>query len=97
MTVNNAIDKIISPLIPSQFPAFYYSDGPNFIEFVKAYYEWLEQDARTLSIHTTNTPYVGSVTTETRSLLDYLDVDLTQERFLKYFKDTYLADFPQNL
>jgi len=89
MMPNDHIDKIISPLIPSQFPAFYYTDGPNFIAFVKAYYEWLEQAP--------TTPYVGSITTETRSLLDYLDIDLTQDRFLKYFKDTYLADFPQNL
>lgn len=89
MTTNTSIDKIISPLIPAQFPAFYRTDGHNFISFVQSYYQWLEQSA--------NTSYVGSVTTESRSLLDYLDVDLTQERFLKYFKDTYLADFPQNI
>jgi len=89
MTANNVTDKIISPLIPSQFPAFYRTDGPHFISFVQAYYQWLEQSA--------NTSYVGSVTTESRSLMDYLDIDLTQDRFLKYFKDTYLADFPRNL
>lgn len=37
------IEKLISPLIEQQFPSFYLSDGPAFVTFVKAYYEWLEQ------------------------------------------------------
>lgn len=36
------IEKRISPLIQSQFPSFYQEEGENFIAFVKAYYEWLE-------------------------------------------------------
>jgi hypothetical protein len=36
------IEKTISPLIESQFPSFYQEEGENFIAFVKAYYEWLE-------------------------------------------------------
>jgi hypothetical protein len=36
------IEQLISPLIESQFPSFYETDGPDFITFVKAYYEWLD-------------------------------------------------------
>jgi hypothetical protein len=37
------IENNISALIQSQFPAFYHEDGENFVAFVKAYYEWLDQ------------------------------------------------------
>jgi hypothetical protein len=36
------IEKLISPLIESQFPSVYREDGPQLVAFVKAYYEWLE-------------------------------------------------------
>lgn len=70
------IEKIISPLIESQFPSFYKEEGPMFIEFVKAYYEWLEQSNNTIHI--------------SRSLLDYRDVDRTLEEFLVQFKNKYI-------
>jgi hypothetical protein len=38
------IENNISSLIESQFPGFYQEDGDNFVVFVKAYYEWLDQD-----------------------------------------------------
>ena len=37
------IENNISSLIESQFPGFYQEDGENFVAFVKAYYEWLDQ------------------------------------------------------
>lgn len=37
------IENNIASLIQSQFPSFYNEDGENFIAFVKAYYEWLDQ------------------------------------------------------
>lgn len=44
------IEKNISQFIDSQFPSFYQEDGPEFIAFTKAYYEWLEiQDRYRLS------------------------------------------------
>jgi len=68
-------DKI-SPLIESQFPAFYREEGPQFVAFVKAYYEWLEQ---------TNNPLYHS-----RHLLDYKDIDLTLDEFVPHFAYKYL-------
>lgn len=38
------IEKIISPFIENQFPDFYREEGPQFVAFVKAYYEWLENN-----------------------------------------------------
>jgi hypothetical protein len=87
MTVNNYVDKITSPLIPSQFPAFYEDQGPNFIAFVQAYYQWLEQ---------ANT-YLGSTTYQTRSLLENFDVDRTANNLIKHFSNEYLINFPQKL
>lgn len=44
------IETKISPLISGMFPSFYQSDGPNFIAFVQAYYEWLEQNFQLLDL-----------------------------------------------
>lgn len=38
------IENDIAPLIESQFPGFYQEDGENFVAFVRAYYEWLDQE-----------------------------------------------------
>ena len=34
--------KTVSQLVENQFPSFYKEDGPGFVAFVKAYYEFLE-------------------------------------------------------
>jgi hypothetical protein len=78
-----SIDKFVSSFIPQQFPAFYKEEGPNFIAFVKAYYEWLESTNQTLY--------------HARSLLDYADIDTTEANFVKYFKNTYLQSLPESI
>lgn len=77
------IEKFISPLIASQFPSFYREEGSNFIAFVKAYYEWLEES---------NNP-----TYHSRRILEYTDIDTTAEEFIKYFKKTYIDTLPENV
>lgn len=77
------IDSFVSPFISQQFPSFYKEDGPNFILFVRAYYEWLEQNSQAIG--------------KSRSLLDYADIDSTEAQFLKYFKNEYLNALPENL
>jgi len=69
------IEKTISNLIESQFPAFYAEEGPRFIEFVKTYYEWMEED---------------NVLYHSRRLLEYNDIDTTIDDFLIHFKNKYL-------
>jgi len=78
-----SIDKFVSPFIPQQFPAFYKEEGPNFIAFVKAYYEWLESP--------------GDALYHARSLLDYNDIDTTETAFIKHFKNTYLHSLPESI
>lgn len=74
------IESYISPFIESQFPAFYREEGPDFILFLKTYYEWLESTGKTLSY--------------TRKLPDYHDIDKTIDEFLIHFQQKYLLDLP---
>lgn len=77
------IEKIISPFIESQFPQFYQEEGPVFIEFVKAYYEWMEA--------------TGNVTNLSRSLLSDRDLDTTLPNYITYFKNKYVNSLPENV
>ena len=78
-----SIEKYLSPFIAQQFPSFYKEDGPNFIAFVQAYYEWLEQTDQTVG--------------ESRNLLEYSDVDTTTAEFIEYFKNTYISSLPDDV
>ena len=72
-----------SLLIPSQFPEFI-RDNPdygNFLLFLEAYYEWMEQN--------------GQVTERSKNLLSYKDIDTTTDEFLKYFTNDFLPFFPK--
>jgi hypothetical protein len=77
------IEKFISPFIEGQFPLFYQEEGPLFIDFVKAYYEWMETQ--------------GNIIYQSRSLLDYRDLDNTLLEYVKYFKDKYINSLPENI
>ena len=82
------IEQRISNFIKNQFPAFYETEGPNFILFMEAYYEWLEED--------------GQAVGESRKLFDYRDIDTTPsipgiEDFLYHFQQKYLYGIPYNI
>lgn len=80
------IEQRISPLIETQFPSFYREEGPRFISFVKAYYEWLEENEYIVDgENVAPGPLYYS-----RKLLDIGDIDRTPDMFLSYFKDKYL-------
>lgn len=74
------IEKKISLLIEKMFPAFYIEEGPIFIQFVKAYYEFLEEEGNTLF--------------HSRRLLEYTDIDETLDAFLEHFQKKYLYGIP---
>ena len=78
--MNFEIEKKISNFIESQFPQFYLTEGPDFILFVKAYYEWLESE--------------GQAVRQARTLLDYRDIDNTLDTFLQHFQTKYLYGIP---
>ena len=73
-------EKTISNFIKNQFPLFYNEEGPDFILFVKAYYEWMETE--------------GQPILEARKIFDYRDIDITLEVFLEYFQKKYLYGIP---
>ena len=55
------IEKLISPLVESQFPSFYREEGEQFVAFVKAYYEWLENSGSYFAANgSVVTPYIDS-------------------------------------
>lgn len=80
MTIEN---QQISNLIENQFPKFYQEEGPNFIAFIEAYYEWMEQQ--------------GNVIGDSRSLLTYRDIDTTLNQFLTHFSAKYLYGIPDKI
>lgn len=73
-----------SLLIPSQLPEFIRDDPSyaNFVAFLQAYYEWMEQD--------------GNVTDRSKNLLNYKDIDATTTEFLQYFTNEFLPYFPND-
>ena len=75
-------EKTISNLIASQFPQPFQEEGPVLVEFIKAYYEWMETEDGPLH--------------HSRRLLDYRDLDTTVDSFLIHFKNKYLNGIQLN-
>lgn len=69
-------EKLVSPYISSQFPAYYRENYPQFVEFVRMYYEWLEQGDQAIG--------------HARRLQEYRDIDETPEDYIVHFKNKYL-------
>ena len=76
------IDNKISSIISEYLPDFVRNNHSGFVDFIEAYYEWMEQ---------VENPYATSAT-----LMDTLDIDRTLDSFVEYFKETYLYGFPMN-
>lgn len=83
------VEKFVSPFVPQQFPAFYKDQGPNFIAFIKAYYEWAEQT----NLNDQASGFIGKA----RSIQDYLDLDSTQQQFVSHFRKTYVESLPASV
>jgi len=74
------IEQLVFPLVKTHFPEFYQDEGSRFIDFVKEYYKWMEQQDQALNA--------------SRNLLDYRNIDTTSEQFVQYFKNKYLQGLP---
>jgi hypothetical protein len=74
-----------SLLVPYQLPQFIRDDPnyANFVLFLQAYYEWMEQQDNTLDV--------------AKSLLTDMDVDTTTSQFLEYFINDFMSFFPKNI
>jgi hypothetical protein len=77
------IEKLISPLIERQFPSIYREEGPTFIAFVRAYFEWLEQ--------------TNQVLYDARRLPDWRDIDTTLDEFVDQFRIKYMHGIPKDI
>jgi hypothetical protein len=78
MTISN---NKISHLISSQVPFFVRNDHANFVAFLEAYYEFLEQEGQTVN--------------EIKTIRNNYDIDQSIELFLQKFYDNYLKVIPK--
>lgn len=79
-TPAESLEKILSPFIEEQFPAFIRSDYRKLVLFIKAYYEWMEKE--------------GNVGFVNANLDSVFDVDKNLEQYYGYFKSTFMETFP---
>lgn len=73
------IEAKLSPLIANMFPTFYQEDGENFILFVKAYYEWLEQNHQLITLEDNTDFNVGDTIAQqdvTGTIISFIDGDM---------------------
>lgn len=72
-----------SILVPFQLPQFIRDDPAysNFVLFLKAYYEWMEQE--------------GQVTFDSKGIPQYYDIDTTLDKFVDYFRNQFMSFFPE--
>jgi hypothetical protein len=75
--------KNLAPLVKNQFPSFYVEEGDNFLQFVKAYYEWMDSE--------------GGPEHKKRRLGEYRDIDQTLDEYIKYFMSKYMHGIPANI
>jgi hypothetical protein len=78
-------NHLTSLLVSSQLPE-HVRDTPeyaNFVLFLKAYYEWLEQEKQ--------------VTNRTKNIPSYKDIDNTLDEFIDYFYNQFLNYFPKDI
>ena len=86
MTLNIVPDEIkgrVKAIVSEQLPEFVASDHTTFVAFLEAYYEWVEQNAGAIE--------------RTRNISLYADIDKTVDEFVRYFKQNYLIDIPDNI
>lgn len=77
------LEAFISPFIADQLPAIYREEGPLFVAFIKAYFEWLESPDNPIY--------------DARRLLEYRDIDKTIDGFVEQFKTKYMFPIPKDI
>lgn len=85
------IENIVSNFIENQFPHIYREQGPDFVMFMKAYYEWMENKD---SFKDTDGSLVKPPIYQARNLMEYRDIDETYIEFLEHFQQKYLYGIP---
>jgi len=80
---SDEILKKISSQIESQFPGFIREEGPQFVAFLKAYFEYMEQS--------------GNSVNAIRTLRENKDIDRTLDSFLDYFRKEFMLNIPKDI
>lgn len=78
-----ALDNKLSMIVENQFPSFYKQEGDKFLQFVKAYYEYMEQE--------------GKATHSLHNLQSYKDINDTLDEYFEYFRKTLLPNIPTDI
>ena len=73
----------LSSIVRNQFPAFFKEEGENFLAFIEAYYEYLEQN--------------GKLTDAIQNLEGTRDINTTLDEYIHYFQDTLLPSVPHEV
>lgn len=73
----------ISNLIASQLPFFVRNEHPNFILFLEAYYEYLEQSNKTVNV--------------AKNIRKYRDIDLTEDQYALKLYETFMPYIPKDV
>lgn len=73
----------VSKVVQQSIPNFILDEYPLFVEFLEAYYEWLDQK--------------GNPVEFLQDGNRYFDVDTTTDEFLQYFKNSFLDSFPKKM
>ncbi len=81
--VSAGVDYPVDVFIDELVPEFVSVDHSTFVDFLKAYYQWMQVEG--------NTKY------QQQELIDLHDVDRTSSGFLQYFQNQYLSSFPKTL
>jgi hypothetical protein len=74
--------KKISSQVDSQFPGFIREEGPQFVAFLRAYFEYMEQS--------------GNAIDASRSIKDNQDIDRTVDSFVEYFRKEFMINIPKD-
>jgi hypothetical protein len=80
---SGSIDERFSTQLRDQLPDFILDNYPLFESFLRSYFEWTE--------------IYGNTRSEAVRLETYKDVDDTLDKFLDYFRSTFLTNLPREL
>ena len=78
---SGSVDNGVSQFTIDNIPEFVATDHGSFIDFLKAYYEWMEIE--------------GNPKYESVKMLDRRDIDDTVSDFIKYFSKEFTKNFPE--
>jgi hypothetical protein len=79
----NTTNGRISNLVNSQVPGFVREDHPKFVQFLEAYYKYLEQSGKAVSVQD--------------NILSYIDVDRIEQDFAEKLYAEYMNSVPTDI